>query len=264
MASLLCSRRREALEGKTMVSSRSGARSRAGFPGDITTLVLDVLVTVVDEYGSMLAETAAAFAAAGIPEDRAEPAVHQWARRLSGLVERVRLGEEHWQTYDVLSERALRDALEAAGPPALPEDGVAELALVGHRLTPWPDAAPALARLAETFAVVALTNGSLAQTTDLSAGAGLTWHGLLTADAAKTYKPDPALYRMALDWLQLDPRHTLFVAAHPWDLRAARSHGYRTAFLARPGAEEPDDPAEFDLHCTDLAQLADELIAAAK
>jgi HAD superfamily hydrolase (TIGR01493 family) len=29
------------------------------------------------------------------------------------------------------------------------------------------------------------------------------------------YKPDPAVYRFALDRLALDPRRTLMVAAHP-------------------------------------------------
>jgi 2-haloacid dehalogenase len=55
------------------------------------------------------------------------------------------------------------------------------------------------------------------------------------------YKPDPAVYRLALDRLALDPRRTLMVAAHPWDLRAAAAQGLRTAYIQRAseGAPEP-------------------------
>ena len=57
--------------------------------------------------------------------------------------------------------------------------------------------------------------------TDLFAAAGLTWHCVLSGEMVRAYKPDPSVYRFALDRLALDPRRTLMVAAHPWDLRAA-------------------------------------------
>ena len=49
------------------------------------------------------------------------------------------------------------------------------------------------------------------------------------------------------------------VAAHAWDLRAAASHGLRTAFVARPGADRPRHDDHFDLSVPDLRALADAL-----
>lgn len=76
-----------------------------------------------------------------------------------------------------------------------------------------------------------------------------------------TYKPDPAVYRLGLDRLALDPQRTLMVAAHAWDLRAAAALGLRTAFIGRPDADEPEPSDAFDLTVPDLAALADRLLA---
>jgi hypothetical protein len=37
------------------------------------------------------------------------------------------------------------------------------------------------------------------------------------------------------------------VAAHPWDLRAAATHGLRTAYIERAGEGDPDPSDRFDL-----------------
>ncbi|WP_181138468.1 haloacid dehalogenase type II [Streptomyces sp. Ru73] len=240
-------------------STRSGARAAAAFPGNITTLVFDVLGTVVDETGTVTQELADAFAATGAGREPARATAQLWQQRLAGLVERVRHGEEPWQDNDTLRRRALEEALLAGGAPAVTGETFEHLAQVGHRLRPWPDAPAALARLARHFAVVALTNAGLAQATDLSAAGGLTWHCLLSTDELRTYKPDPAVYSLPMDRLAVAPAHSLFVAAHPWDLDAAHECGYRTALVRRPGADRPDDPARYDLRCPGLTALADRL-----
>lgn len=92
---------------------------------------------------------------------------------------------------------------------------------------------------------MALSNGNLSMLTDMFAAAGLTWHCVLSGELVRAYKPDPAVYQLALDRLALDPRRTLMVAAHPWDLRATATHGLRTASIERAGegAPEPSDTA---------------------
>jgi 2-haloacid dehalogenase len=77
------------------------------------------------------------------------------------------------------------------------------------------------------------------------------------------YKRDPAVYRFALDRLALDPRRTLMVAAHPWDLRAAAGHGLRTAYIERAGEGAPEPSDTFDLTVPDLAALAASLLTKA-
>jgi 2-haloacid dehalogenase len=46
------------------------------------------------------------------------------------------------------------------------------------------------------------------------------------------------------------------VAAHPWDLRPAATHGLCTACIQRAGKGESDPSDTFDLTAPDLAALA--------
>lgn len=228
---------------------------------DVDTLLFDVLGTVVDEAGSMRAELAAALDQAGAGRGLGTALTAAWARRFDALVTSISEGTE-WRSTDELSAEALADVLRDSGL-RLPEAAAGYLGLVGHRLRPWPDAQAALGALAGRFAIVALSNGSLSMLTDLFAGAGLTWHGVLSGEMVRAYKPDPAVYRLALGRLELDPRHALMVAAHPWDLRAAAALGLRTAYIERAGEGTPEPSDRFDLAVPDLAALAAHLLGQA-
>ena len=205
----------------------------------------------------MRAELAGALDRAGVDGD-AEALVEAWSRRFADLVAAILEGAP-WRSTDELNVEALADVLRDG--PRLPEAAVRQLGLVGHRLRPWPDAQAALRRLGERFTVVALSNGNLSMITDLFAAGGLTWHGVLSGEMVKAYKPDPAVYRFALDRLALNPDRTLMVAAHPWDLRAAATHGLRTAYVERAGEGAPEPSDTFGLSVPDLAALADRLLA---
>ncbi|HEY5359738.1 MAG TPA: haloacid dehalogenase type II [Streptosporangiaceae bacterium] len=228
-------------------------------PAGIRTLVFDVLGTVVDEAGSISAETSAALAAQGADPGRGPGLARDWSRRADALTGQVAAGEMPWRSNDALRRAALHEAA-AADADGLAREVVDDLALAGHRLRPWPDSPAALRTLAGAFTVVALSNADLAQLTDMSAAGGLAWHCVLSAELARTCKPDPAVYRMALDLLDLDPRQTMMVAAHPWDLRAAAAHGMRTAYVSRPGEGVPAPDDQFDVSVTDLADLAGRVV----
>jgi 2-haloacid dehalogenase len=224
---------------------------------DIQTLLFDVLGTVVDEAGSMRAELAAALDQAGAGW-QAQTLAAAWQQRVAALESAIREGAP-WQSADDLNAAALTDILRDG--PHLPEATLRQLAQAGHRLTPWPDAQPALHRLAGRFTIVAVSNANLSMLTDLFSAAGLTWHAVLSGEMVHAYKPDPAVYqlaldRLALDRLALDPHRTLMVAAHPWDLRAAATHGLHTAYIQRASEGAPAPSDTFDLTVPDLAALA--------
>ncbi|MGH3216538.1 MAG: haloacid dehalogenase type II [Trebonia sp.] len=199
---------------------------------EIDTLLFDVLGTVVDEAGSMRAELATGLDDAGTGRGQADALADAWAGRFAALVSAISAGAP-WRSTDDRNGEALAGVLRDG--PRLPDVAVRRLALAGHRLRPWPDAAAALRRLAGRFTVVALSNGNLSMLTDLFAAGGLTWHCVLSGEMVHAYKPDPAVYGFAPDRLALDPRRTLMVAAHPWDLRAAAAHRLRTAYIERAG-----------------------------
>ena len=234
---------------------------------DLDTVLFDVIGTVVDEGGTMRAEVAAELEAAGLAgPGRAEALAVAWEERSWSRTASL-AGGGPWVSTDEVNAQALADVLAGAGAGAgagasggpavtLPAEAVRRLGLVGHRLRPWPDAAAALAALARRFTVVALSNGNLSMLASVSARGGLTWHAVLSAELVGARKPDPAVYRFALDRLALDPARTLMVAAHPWDLRAAAACGLRTAYIERAGEGEPEPSDSFDLSCPDLAALA--------
>lgn len=180
---------------------------------DVGILLFDVLGTVVDEAGSMRAELVAALDQVGVARRQGEALAAAWQQRFAALVASIHQGAA-WRSTDELNAEALAGVLRNG--PRLPEATARHLALAGHRLKPWPDAQAALRSLAQRFTIVALSNGNLSMLTDLFAGAGLSWHAVLSGEMVHAYKPDPAVYQLALNRLALDPRRTLMVAAHPW------------------------------------------------
>ena len=92
--------------------------------------------------------------------------------------------------------------------------------------------------------------------------AGLPWDCILCAELFRQYKPDPEVYRSAITLLGWAPEEIMLVAAHNYDLRAARSHGMRTAFVPRPleyGPGQTSDltPEEdWDVVARDFEELA--------
>jgi 2-haloacid dehalogenase len=80
--------------------------------------------------------------------------------------------------------------------------------------------------------------------------AGLPWDCILTAEQARCYKPRPEAYQTAVALLGLRPEEVMMVAAHNYDLAAARACGLRTAFVPRPAEHGPGQTS-------DLAPTAD-------
>ncbi len=54
------------------------------------------------------------------------------------------------------------------------------------------DTVAGLAQLAERFPLIGLSNASRTALLGLNAHAGLRWHQALSAEDARTYKPDPS------------------------------------------------------------------------
>jgi 2-haloacid dehalogenase len=117
----------------------------------------------------------------------------------------------------------------------------------------------------ERRVVCALSNGSIWQLIQLARFGHLPWDAVFSVELFRAYKPDPRVYLGAAELLQLPPDQVMMVAAHVYDLRAARSNGMKTAFVARPnewgptGAAEVPEPGEFDLMAEDFLDLAAQL-----
>lgn len=125
---------------------------------------------------------------------------------------------------------------------------------------PFPDVLPALDRLG-TWSLAVLSNGTPAMLEAALTAAGVR-HRLsvvLSVDAVRTYKPSPAVYRMAEEHLRLPREAILFVSANGWDVAGAKAVGLPTAWVNRLGAPGERLGVLPDLVVGNLEELADRL-----
>ena len=232
---------------------------------DVRALTFDVFGTVVDWRGSVIREGERMGRAKGLAVDWGRLA-DAWRAGYAPAMDRVRRGELPWTKLDDLHRMILDGLLPAFGLEGRLTPGeMADLNLVWHRLTPWPDAVEGLARLRSRYVVATLSNGNVSLLVDMARRAGLPWDCILSAELAQRYKPDPEVYRMAADLLGLAPEAVMMVAAHKPDLLAAQAVGFRTAYVPRPMEFGPDavpdttpEPS-FDIVAADFNALADRL-----
>jgi 2-haloacid dehalogenase len=221
---------------------------------DLDLVVFDVLGTLVDEPGGLRA----AIRDVAPPDAPIDDLLGAWLDHVADQQRKMLDGRRPYATSDVVDREAAE--LVAARCSATDPTAIDRLATAGRRLAPWPDSVDSLDRLARHLPVVGLSNASRAALTRLSAHAGLRWHGLLSAEDARSYKPAPEVYRLAVDLACGAPDRILMVAAHAWDLRGAQAVGLRTAYVRRPVGDPPLATDSFDHHADGLADLVTALV----
>ena len=155
---------------------------------------------------------------------------------------------------------AHRAALMGLGDDAV-EAGVRAAAA----LPPYPDAADALARLRLAgHTPCAVTNSATDAARSALGDAGLLehMHAVIGADTVSAYKPDPRVYRNAIEVLSLDPADSWFVAGHWWDVTGAKRTGLRTAWIGRDEGALIASAPEPDVRAADLKEAAEAIAAA--
>ena len=226
----------------------------------IKALTVDVFGTVTDWYSTIVREGERL----GYDVDWAHFA-KAWRSGYEPAMGRVRSGELPWTKIDALHRMILDAVLKDFSLSEWSEDERRGFNRVWHRLDPWPDVVGGLLRLKSKYIVAALSNGNMSLLTNMAKHTGIPWDCILSAELARHYKPDRAVYEMAAHLLDLEPPSIMMVAAHRHDLEGARSAGFRTAFIARPlewGLEGPADTAQdgdFDIIARDFHDLAAQL-----
>jgi 2-haloacid dehalogenase len=244
-----------------MALHSSGEQAAAQAAAAPKALVFDVFGTVVDWRSSVAAEIQALGSRNGFTVDGPKFA-DAWRAGYGPSMNRVRSGELPWTRLDALHRMTLDRILGEFGITGLTEPEKDALNRAWHRLRPWPDSVQGLARLKKRFIIAPLSNGNIALMTEMARHAGLPWDCILGAELVRHYKPDREVYQSAADFLDLQPPEVMMVAAHLGDLRAAKTVGLRTAFVARPleygPAGKPDLKADasVDVSAGDFNDLA--------
>jgi 2-haloacid dehalogenase len=234
-------------------------------PNDIKALTFDVFGTVVDWHGSVAREVRALAANKGLRVN-AVKFTKAWRAGYRPSMDRVRSGDLPWTKIDVLHRMVLDELLaQFKIADALTEEEKVELNLVWHRLKPWPDSVRGLKRLKTRYIIATLSNGNTGLLVNMAKRAGLPWDCVFSSETFHHFKPDPEMYLGAADALDLKPEQVMMVASHKHDLRAAATHGLKTAFIKRPhetGRNSNTDlasEAEFTYNAESFIDLADQL-----
>jgi 2-haloacid dehalogenase len=196
---------------------------------------------------------------------RAKQLQYTWLRALSGQY------EDFWKVTESALVFTCNDMkLHAQGglqvQPAPVQGGLqpapveravrAKLMDAYLHLEPFPEVKQALQSLsAQRLAI--LSNGTPAMLQDVVENAGLkkVFSQILSADEAKTYKPNPAVYELAVGKLGLDKGKIGFVSSNFWDVAGAKAFGFRTYWVNRSGAPEEELGVRPDVTLRSLSDL---------
>ena len=130
-------------------------------------------------------------------------------------------------------------------------------------LDPYPEVMPTLAALKQRGLKTAiLSNGSPKMLRAAVEGAGLgdDFDNIFSVEEIGVYKPDPRVYRLACDRLDLEADKIVFISANAWDAGGAANFGLRTVWLNRLGSKPERLPRSVDVELPSLAGLPDLLV----
>jgi len=195
-----------------------------------------VRACVFDAYGTLFdVHSAAAREAGALGEQKASVSAlwrqkqleYSWLRSLMG---------RHADFWQVTGD-ALDFALESHGieDRALRE----RLMALYLELAAYPDVVPALERLRDAgLATAILSNGTptMLEAAVRSAGIERLLDQVLSIEAVGVYKPDPRVYRLAVEGLGVPAEAIAFVSTNAWDAAGAAAFGFRVAWMNRFGA----------------------------
>ena len=233
----------------------------------VKALVFDVFGTVVDWRTSVAREGEALARRKGITHVDWLEFADDWRAGYRPSMDRVRRGELPWTRIDDLHRMILDELLVKYSIESLTEDEKRDFNKAWHRLDPWPDSLPGIDRLKQHYIIATLSNGNVALLTNMAKYAGLPWDCILSAELIRHYKPDPEIYLMAADMLDLAPSEVMLIAAHKNDLKAARTQGLMTAFVPRPLEYGPNREIDtsfedwIDVFANDIEDLAQKMEA---
>src|SRR6266480_1497365 len=231
----------------------------------VKALTFDVFGTVADWRGSITREGEALARSKNIHGVDWAKFADAWRALYQPMMQEVRSGRRPWTKLDDLHRMNLDRVLRDFSITGLSEPEIDHLNRVWHRLDPWPDVVAGLTRLKRKYILATLSNGNVALMVNMAKRAGLPWDVILGAEVARAYKPQPEAYLRSAALLDLKPEQCMMVAAHNGDLVAARSRGFRTAFVRRPlehGPNKTDDfkaAHDFDVIADDFIDLAAKL-----
>jgi 2-haloacid dehalogenase len=212
---------------------------------------------IFDAYGTLF-DVASVSAACTDIVPRPQELVRLWrAKQLEYSFLRSLMGPAAYVDFWTITGDALDYAMEALGLNVSTSER--ERMLSGWlNVKPYADVEPGLDALErQARRTVILSNGtpSMLQAALHSCGLSRRFEHVLSVDAVHVYKPDPRVYRLAIDSLAAPLDELLFVSSNGWDAAGAAAFGLRVAWINRGGV--PTERLGFvpDTIARDLTEL---------
>lgn len=171
-------------------------------------------------------------------------------------------GLEEFRPYRELVAASLLEAAPRAGFPIDAEQAAEVGASIGL-WPPFPDAPPALARLADWYQLAIASNVDRQDIARSAALLGVEFTRIVTAEDVQCYKPEPDHLMALVHELGFDEEEILHVSSYPeYDLGIAADLGIPAAYVNRLGHPLPAEfPARFEV--PDMTALARQLLGGA-
>jgi 2-haloacid dehalogenase len=146
-------------------------------------------------------------------------------------------------TYATGAYRPYEDLVaEAAEGAGLDRRLAAALDAHYDQLLPWPDAVPVLRRISAGGLKLGIVTNCSRRLGRIAVGRiDAAFDCVVTAEDAGCYKPDPRIYKLALDRFDVAPDRCLFVAGSAYDLFGTARVGLATWWHDRIGMQAPRD-----------------------
>ena len=204
-----------------------------------------IRVCAFDAYGTLFDVNSAARLARDALGSEWQPLAELWrAKQLQYTWLRSLMGR-HADFWQVTGD-ALDFALAARG---LDDAGLRERLMTLYlALDAYPEVKPVLEALAGAgHRRAILSNGSprMLQAAVAHAGIGALLDAVLSVEEVGTYKPHPAVYRLAVDRFGVAPSAVCFVSSNAWDAWAAKAYGFYVVWCNRfeqPPERLPEPP----------------------
>lgn len=143
---------------------------------------------------------------------------------------------QRYEDFTHVTDAALRYGCKALGL-ALNDSTRNRLMDAYLRLDAYPEVPETLKRLAGRKLAI-LSNGSPAMLEPVVAHAGLAklLDAVISVDSIRIFKPDPRVYKLAVDCLEVPTGAIGFVSSNCWDAIGAKAFGFRVYWCNRAGA----------------------------
>lgn len=159
--------------------------------------------------------------------------------------------------FNVVTQDALRVACETLALP-YSQAALDELNAAYRSLLPFADANDALDVLGKNRQLAILSNGApdMLNAVVQHAGFQSRFDAVLSVEEVGVFKPDPRVYQLAVDRLNLAKSDIGFVSSNGWDAAGAKAFGFTVFWINRANAPVEALGASPDYVVSSLANVA--------